>query len=220
MNAQHRHGATQLAWDSAGVRLVAPMSELQVRVFNWRGTVRWRMLPPLNGARVAPLMKTTCTKTLTATFNPHLLMGVGVGSWCLLPSRSTLSVSVGYIVPYVARLIVCWGLFEDAFNSRGYITSDFRIVNWKLRVRKWSWPNVMSCSTFCLQEMRKAAINRSQSSRWWRRGLKPKPIENEQANKWNATFGSGINVWILNAEMSTDKRLYIMGYGTPYRVLW
>jgi len=114
----------------------------------------------------------------------------------------------------------CWGLFENTFNSRGYITSDIRVINWKWRVRKWSWPNVMSCSNFCLQEMRKAAINRSQSSRWWHRGLKPKPIENEQANKSNATFGSGINVSILNAEMSTDKRLCIMGYGTPYCVLW
>jgi hypothetical protein len=69
------------------------------------------------------------------------------------------------------------GLFDDAFSSRWYITLDIRIVNWKLRGKKWPWPNVMSCSNFCLEEMRKATINRRQSSRWWRRGLNPRAIE-------------------------------------------
>jgi len=50
--------------------------------------------------------------------------------------------------------------------------------------------------------------------------LNQRPIENEQANKSNATFRSAINISILEAETSTDKRLYIMGYGTPRRVLW
>jgi hypothetical protein len=114
------------------------------------------------------------------------------------------------------------GLFDDACNSRGHIAVDIRIVNWKWRGRKWPWPNAMSCSNFCLEEIRKASINRSQSGRWWRRGLNARPIENEQANKSNATFTSGINVLILNAEMSTDKRLYFMGNGngTVHRIVY
>jgi len=138
MNVDHRHAAFQLAWDSAGVRLVASMSELEVGVLTWRRTVRWRMLPPLKGARVAPLMKTTRTKKQTATFNPHLLMGVGVGSWCSLPSPSTLSVSVGYIHYTICSVVgsVCLGSFVDALISRGCITSDVRVINWKWRGRK------------------------------------------------------------------------------------
>jgi hypothetical protein len=60
---------------------------------------------------------------------------------------------------------VCLGLFDDAFDIRRYITSGIRIVNWKWRGRKWPWPNVMSRSIFCLEEMRKATINRSQIGR-------------------------------------------------------
>jgi hypothetical protein len=87
-------GLSQSRWAVPGGRVTVSMSEITARVFEaYRSTLRWRMLPPPGGAHVAPVMTTSRRMNWTPVFNPRLQMVAGGGSWCLLPSWSTLSVS-------------------------------------------------------------------------------------------------------------------------------